>query len=131
MKPEKLLHTHNSIPSYTADLDDGCIWCIRNQAIMDMEAYYEPIVKELQERIDTLNIAYKGAEAIQEKANEVIKEQGEIIANLQSQLKQLKEGLLTKDEIKEMVEKYACYADGCIEKIATAIHNRIQGIGVI
>jgi len=29
------LHTHNSIPSYTASLDEGCSTCIRNQAIDD------------------------------------------------------------------------------------------------
>lgn len=27
------LHTHNSIPSYTADADEGCVTCIRNTAL--------------------------------------------------------------------------------------------------
>lgn len=31
------LHTHNSIPSYTADLDEGCILCIKNQALTDLK----------------------------------------------------------------------------------------------
>lgn len=33
--PALELHTHNSIPSYTADLDEGCSTCIRNKAIDD------------------------------------------------------------------------------------------------
>lgn len=27
------LHRHNSIPSFTADLDEGCIVCVRNDGI--------------------------------------------------------------------------------------------------
>ena len=32
----KELHTHNSIPSYTADLDEGCSVCERNDALQDV-----------------------------------------------------------------------------------------------
>ncbi len=30
------LHTHNSIPSFTGDLENWCVICIRNQAIEDI-----------------------------------------------------------------------------------------------
>lgn len=30
------LHRHNSIPSYTADVDEGCINCIKNAALTDI-----------------------------------------------------------------------------------------------
>ena len=39
------LHRHNSIPSYTADLDEGCIICLKNES--------------LQKVIDLLNNAIK------------------------------------------------------------------------
>ena len=35
MKMEEL-HTHNSIPSYTADLDEGCIICLKNKNLEDL-----------------------------------------------------------------------------------------------
>lgn len=31
------LHRHNSIPSYTADLDEGCIICLKNKTLGDIE----------------------------------------------------------------------------------------------
>lgn len=34
---EKELHTHNSIPSYTADLDEGCVICMQNDFIIEAE----------------------------------------------------------------------------------------------
>ena|SRR3990167_5545094 len=30
------LHTHNSIPSYTASADEGCVSCIQNQIRQDI-----------------------------------------------------------------------------------------------
>src|SRR3990167_8792047 len=35
---EKIMesHNHNSIPSYTADLEEGCSICIKNQAFLDL-----------------------------------------------------------------------------------------------
>jgi len=30
------VHKHNSVPSYTADLENGCVVCVRNQAIDDI-----------------------------------------------------------------------------------------------
>ena len=36
------LHRHNSIPSYIADLEDGCQICIKNQAL-------EEIIKAIEE----------------------------------------------------------------------------------
>jgi len=38
---ETELHTHNSIPSYTADADEGCVTCIENRAL-------ERFVKKIQ-----------------------------------------------------------------------------------
>ena len=29
-------HTHNSIPSFTADLEEGCVICRKNQTIKDI-----------------------------------------------------------------------------------------------
>lgn len=34
---------------------------------------------------------------------------------------------LSVSEIKEIVEEHACYADECIDKIATAIHKKLEG----
>ena len=48
-KPEKILHTHDSIPSYTSGLEDGCIVCVRNKAIADCEEYYKEEVKRIKE----------------------------------------------------------------------------------
>jgi hypothetical protein len=44
-KPES--HTHNSIPNYTDEVDEGCSMCIRNQALADQEA---KIAEELKRR---------------------------------------------------------------------------------
>ena len=33
MMPKQELHTHNSIPSYTADLDEGCVICSHNKIL--------------------------------------------------------------------------------------------------
>src|SRR3990167_7653209 len=35
---EKIMesYNHNSIPSYTADLEEGCSICIKNQAFLDL-----------------------------------------------------------------------------------------------
>jgi len=38
-------HTHDSIPSLTADLDEGCITCVRNKAICDIEKKVEELKK--------------------------------------------------------------------------------------
>jgi len=70
-KPEKELHNHNSIPSYTADLEEGCIFCVRNQAIEEYEKFL-PSVDEIEQIIwrfseydlDDLNVCLNIAEAI-------------------------------------------------------------------
>jgi len=36
IEEEMKLHTHNSIPSYTADLEEGCVICKRNKVIQDI-----------------------------------------------------------------------------------------------
>jgi hypothetical protein len=33
------LHTHNSIPSYTADLDEGCVICLKNKPFDNLLAF--------------------------------------------------------------------------------------------
>lgn len=37
-KVERVLefHKHNSVPSLTASLDEGCVTCVRNQALSDV-----------------------------------------------------------------------------------------------
>jgi len=30
-------HTHDSIPSYTAGLDEGCVICIKNKTLTDLK----------------------------------------------------------------------------------------------
>ena len=50
-RPEKKLHTHDSIPSYTSDIDNGCIECIKNKLIDDMSAYQNQQMEGLEEYI--------------------------------------------------------------------------------
>ena len=38
-RPEKEIHTHNSIPGYFDGLDEGCSVCIKNKAIDDFTAF--------------------------------------------------------------------------------------------
>ena len=38
------LHRHNSIPSYTADLDEGCVICLKNDA-------FQKVIDSLKEEI--------------------------------------------------------------------------------
>jgi hypothetical protein len=33
VRADKELHTHDSIPNYTSNANEGCITCIRNQAL--------------------------------------------------------------------------------------------------
>ena len=35
LKERQKVHTHNSIPSFIADLDEGCIICVKNQALQE------------------------------------------------------------------------------------------------
>lgn len=38
-KPEKKLHTHDSIPGYFGGLEDNCIICICNKMVDDYEKF--------------------------------------------------------------------------------------------
>lgn len=49
-RPEKELHTHNSIPNYVDGLEEGCITCVRNKAIDDYEKFL-PTSDEIEEII--------------------------------------------------------------------------------
>lgn len=51
MKPEKLLHKHDSIPCFTGEKDNGCVECIRNKAIEDYEKFLLTILKEVENKV--------------------------------------------------------------------------------
>ena len=40
------LHTHNSIPNYIDNLNEGCPICIKNQAIKDYQTKIKTITKQ-------------------------------------------------------------------------------------
>jgi len=48
VRVEKNLHSHNSIPSYTADLEEGCIICINNKLVDEQSNKSKQFIKELE-----------------------------------------------------------------------------------
>ena len=36
LREKQELHTHDSIPTYTSEAENGCVTCIRNQCIADL-----------------------------------------------------------------------------------------------
>lgn len=51
MRPEKILHKHDSIPTYTSGIDDGCVTCVRNAAIEEYTDYVVSSLKKIQKLI--------------------------------------------------------------------------------
>lgn len=83
--PKKELHKHNSIPNYIDCIDEGCVTCIKNQAIDEIgEIEIEVDVDKLEDIISDGLIKYgsdghcDGYIKISEIVNQAI-EKGEVL----------------------------------------------------